>query len=115
MIRNISIVALELKNQLTGQSVDNAKNQYMHDRSSKEFAFRLNHRFLVYFAVDLYEAWMTTQLQDSGTFFMPFNQGNGGAGNVGGAGNPHNDNGYDTSYLWEEVLSRDSLMDILPY
>ena len=112
-VNGIPVVALELKNQLTGQSVDNAKNQYMHDRSSKEFAFRLNHRFLVYFAVDLYEAWMTTQLQDSSTFFMPFNQGNGGAGNVGGAGNPHNDNGYDTSYLWEEVLSRDSLMDIL--
>lgn len=112
-VNGIPVVALELKNQLTGQDVNNAKNQYMHDRSSKEFAFRLNHCFLVYFAVDLCEVWMTTQLQDERTFFMPFNQGSNGAGVTGGAGNPHNPNGYDTAYLWERVLSRDSLMDIL--
>lgn len=112
-VNGIPVVALELKNQLTGQDVNNAKNQYMHDRSSKEFAFRLNHRFLVYFAVDLREVWMTTQLQDERTFFMPFNQGSNGAGVTGGAGNPHNPNGYDTAYLWERVLSRDSLLDIL--
>ena len=28
------------------------------------------------------------------TFFLPFNQGSNGAGNVGGAGNPINENGY---------------------
>jgi carbamoyl-phosphate synthase small subunit len=81
-------VALELKNQLTGQDYRCAINQFMRDRSSKEFAFRLNHRFLVYFAVDLYEAWMTTQLADGNTRFLPFNQGSNGAGVTGGAGNP---------------------------
>lgn len=86
---------------------------YMNDRSSKEFAFRLDHRFLVYFAVDLYEAYMTTQLLDGNTRFMPFNQGSNGAGVNGGAGNPDNPNGYATAYLWEEVLERESLLDIL--
>jgi len=112
-VNGIPVVALELKNQLTGQDVNNAKNQYKHDRSSKEFAFRINHRFLVYFAVDLREVWMTTHLQDENTFFMPFNQGSNGAGVTGGAGNPHTEHGYDTAYLWERVLSKDSLMDIL--
>lgn len=73
-VNGIPVVALELKNQLTGQDCSCAMNQYKSDRSSKEFAFRLNHRFLVYFAVDLYEVWMTTRLEDGNTRFMPFNQ-----------------------------------------
>lgn len=112
-VNGIPVVALELKNQLTGQDYVCAINQYKHDRSSKEFAFRLNHRFLVYFAVDLYEVWMTTCLADGGTRFLPFNQGSNGAGNTGGAGNPVNEKGYATSYLWEEVLQRDSLLDLI--
>ncbi|OUP72998.1 restriction endonuclease subunit R [Erysipelatoclostridium sp. An173] len=112
-VNGIPVVALELKNQLTGQNYECGISQYKNDRSSKEFCFRLNHRFLVYFAVDLYEAWMTTQLKDGGTYFMPFNQGSNGAGNTGGAGNPTNPNGYATSYLWEEVLQKDSLLDII--
>lgn len=112
-VNGIPVVALELKNQLTGQDYVCAINQYKQDRSAKEFAFRLNHRFLVYFAVDLYEAWMTTQLADGNTRFLPFNQGSNGAGVTGGAGNPENPDGYATSYLWEEVLQRDSLLDLI--
>ena len=56
---------------------------------------------------------MTTQLKDGSTYFMPFNQGSNGAGVSGGAGNPDYPDGYATHYLWEEVLQRDSLMDIL--
>ena len=112
-VNGIPVVALELNNQFKGQDYTNAIAQYKNDRNSKEFAFRLNNRFLVYFAVDLNQVWMTTQLKDSATYFMPFNMGSNGAGVNGGAGNPHNPNGYDTSYLWEEVLQRDSLLDIL--
>ena len=112
-LNGIPIVAMELKNQLTGQSVDNAKNQFMYDRNSSEKCFLLNQRFLVYFAVDLEEVWMTTELKGPKTRFMPFNQGSGGAGNVGGAGNPVNPDGYDTSYLWEQVLTKDTLMTII--
>ena len=112
-VNGIPVVSIELKNQLTGQDYQCAIRQYKNDRSSKEFCFRLDHRFLVYFAVDLYEVWMTTQLKDGSTYFMPFNQGSNGAGVSGGAGNPDYPDGYATHYLWEEVLQRDSLMDIL--
>ena len=112
-VNGIPVVALELKNQFKGQDYQCAIKQYRNDRSSKEFAFRLNHRFLVYFAVDLNEAWMTTQLKDGSTYFIPFNQGSNGAGVTGGAGNPVNPNGYSTAYLWEEVLQRDSLMELI--
>ena len=92
-VNGIPVVAIELKNQFKGQDVWCAMKQFKKDRSSKEFAFRLDHRFLVYFAVDLNEAWMTTQLKDDATYFMPFNMGSNGAGVTGGAGNPNNKNG----------------------
>lgn len=112
-VNGIPIIALELKNQITGQSIENAKKQFMHDRNPKELCFHLNKRFLAYFAVDLYEVAMTTQLKGKDTFFLPFNLGSGGAGNVGSAGNPENPDGYNTSYLWEQVLTKDSLMNII--
>ena len=112
-LNGIPIVALELKNQLTNQSVENSKHQYMYDRDAKEFIFHFNNRILVYFGVDLYEVVMTTQLQGSKTYFLPFNQGSNGAGNIGDGGNPENPDGYATSYLWEKVLKRDMLLSIL--
>lgn len=112
-INGIPIVALELKNQYKGQDVHCAVEQFKRNRDPKEFCFRFNHRFLVYFAVDLYEAYMTTCLQGDSTYFMPFNQGSNGAGNTGGKGNPANPDGYSTAYLWEEVLQRDSLLDLI--
>ena len=116
-VNGIPVVALELKNQLKGQTCQDAIKQYKEERSSKEFCFRLDHRFLVYFAVDLFEVWMTTQLRDDETRFVPFNQGTNGPGVSGGAGNPKDTSGYvtgyETSYLWERVLRRDSLLDLL--
>ena len=112
-INGIPIVALELKNQYKGQDVDSAKRQFMNDRDPKEPCFKLNNRFLVYFAVDLYDVYMTTCLQGEKTRFMPFNQGSNGAGKTGGKGNPASHNGYSTSYLWEEVLQKDNLIDLI--
>ena len=113
-INGIPVIAIELKNQLTGQTVDNAKLQWQYDRDQREPTFWLNHRILAYFAVDLYEAWMTTELKGSDTYFLPFNQGSNGAGNDGGAGNPQAEgDDYITSYIWKNVLQKDSLLDII--
>ena len=113
-INGIPVIAIELKNQLTGQTVDNAKLQWQYDRDSREPAFQFNHRVLAYFAVDLYEAWMATELKGPDTYFLPFNQGSNGAGNDGGAGNPQPEGeDYVTSYIWKEVLNKDSLLDII--
>ena len=113
-INGIPVIAIELKNQLTGQNVDNAKLQWQYDRDPREPAFWFNHRVLAFFAVDLYEAWMTTELKGSGTYFLPFNQGSNGPGNDGGAGNPQAEGGdYVTSYIWKDVLNKDSMMDII--
>lgn len=113
-LNGIPVVALELKNQFTGQNVEDSKRQWRTDRDPKEPLFRFNNRILAYFGVDLYEVALTTELKKEKTFFIPFNQGSNGAGKVGGAGNPEReDGGYVTSYLWEHILQRDMLLAIL--
>ena len=113
-VNGIPVVAIELKNQLTGQSVDDAMRQWEYNRNPKEYAFGFNKRVLAYFACDLYNVYMTTQLNGAETVFLPFNQGSNGAGKDGGAGNPTTEDGkYVTSYFWENVLQKDKLLDIL--
>lgn len=112
-LNGIPVVSMELKNQFTGQDTDNAIHQYKFNRASKDTIFEFKNRVLVHFAVDLYNVFMTTRLQGANTYFLPFNQGSNGSGNVGGKGNPQNPDGYQTAYLWEKVLAKDSLLEIL--
>lgn len=112
-VNGIPLVALELKNQYTGQNIEHAKVQFENDRNPDEIVFQFNKRFLVYFAVDHFEVYMTTKLAKNKTYFLPFNQGSNGAGQVGGKGNPHNEETYPTAYLWEQVLNRNQFMDIV--
>lgn len=113
VLNGIPVFAFELKNQYTGQNVDNAKRQWMYDRDPREICFQFNKRILGFFCVDHTEVWMATKLAGKNTFFLPFNQGSNGAGFDGGKGNPANPDGYPTAYLWEEVFQKDSMMDIL--
>ena len=113
VVNGIPVFAFELKNQYTGQNVDNAKRQWMYDRDPREICFQFNKRILAYFCVDHYEVWMATKLDGKNTYFLPFNQGSNGAGLDGGKGNPANPDGYPTAYLWEEVFQKDSMMDII--
>ena len=113
VLNGIPVFAFELKNQYTGQNVDNAKRQWMYDRDPREICFQFNKRILGYFAVDHTEVWLTTELAGKNTYFLPFNQGSNGAGRDGGKGNPSNSNGYPTAYLWEQVFQKDSMIDIL--
>ena len=107
-VNGIPVVTLELKNQLTGQTYRNAIDQYKRSRPAREVLFGLNRRAVVHFAVDTDEAWMTSKLAGMDTVFLPFNRGFDN-----GAGNPPVPGKYRTSYLWEEVLAKDSLLDIL--
>ena len=112
-LNGIPIVCLELKNPLTGQNADDAVRQFKRDRSPDEPIFRFRERVLVCFAVDPYDARMTTRLNRDKTVFLPFNQGTGGAGCVGGAGNPATAEGYPVAHLWERVLAKDCLLELL--
>lgn len=109
LINGLPIITLELKNLLTGQSVKDAILQYQNDRSSKEELFQFE-RCLVHFAVDSELVFMTTKLEDKKTLFLPFNKGRND-----GAGNPVNTEGVATAYLWEEILTKESLNKIIGY
>lgn len=112
-INGIPVVSMELKCQFTGQNTDNAIRQYKFDRATKDALFEFKNRVLVHFAVDLSNVYMTTRLEGANTYFLPFNQGSNGAGNVGGKGNPVNPDCYDTAYLWEQVLCKERMLEIL--
>ena len=108
-LNGLPIATVELKNPLSGQTVENAKRQYRKDRDHRELLFDFTKRTLVHFAVDQDQVFMTTRLSGDKTHFLPFN-----LGNEGHAGNPQAaDGGYRTAYLWRMVWQRDSLLDIL--
>ncbi len=108
-LNGIPVATMELKNPLTGQRVEDARRQYKQDRDPREPIFEFKRRTLVHFAVDTESVLMTTRLAGTATRFLPFNKGCDGA-----AGNPPDPSGrtYRTTYLWEEVLQRDSLLDL---
>ena len=111
LVNGIPTATAELKNPLSGQNVEQAKTQYRAARDPNNLT--LSKRAIVHFAVDPANIFMTTKLEGHNTQFLPFNQGTGGAGEVGGAGNPVNATGYRTAYLWEQLWTLEAWMDLL--
>ncbi len=106
-INGLPVFTFELKNRLTKQSAADAEEQYKRDRDPRELLFQFK-RCAAHFAVDDQEVRFCTELKGKASWFLPFNQGNND-----GAGNPPNPDGLKTAYLWERVLARESLTDIL--
>ncbi len=106
-LNGLPIFTIELKNQLTGQSVTNALRQYKTDRDPNEPLLQFK-RALTHFAVDTDEVYMTTKLEGLKTFFLPFNKGNEMS-----AGNPPAKNKYKTEYVWEDIWTKDTVLEIV--
>ncbi len=70
---------------------------------------------MVHFAADTTQVYMAGSLANKSTAFFPFNKGlnEGKPFKPFGAGNPVNPNGMKTAYLWEEVLTKSSLSNII--
>jgi len=105
-VNGIPVATAELKNHLTGQSLDDAKKQYRQDRDPTNRT--LGKRAVVHFAVDTEAVAMTTRLAGRSTRFLPFNRGHQRR-----AGNPPNPDGHRTAYLWEQIWARDNWLDLL--
>ena len=112
-VNGLPVATCELKNPGTGQSWRNAIRQYKENRNFRAPLFEFKKRALVHFAVDPDEVHMTTRLAGTKTSFLPFNRGSHPGEVRCAAGNPQHPSGYRTGYLWEEVLERDSFLDIL--
>jgi type I restriction enzyme R subunit len=106
-INGLPVATFELKNSLTKQTVADAVEQYKRDRDPKELIFGFK-RAIVHFAVDDVEAEFCTRLAWQGSWFLPFNRGWND-----GAGNPPNPGGLKTAYLWEKILTPESLTNII--
>ncbi|WKV12190.1 type I restriction endonuclease subunit R [Marivirga harenae] len=107
-LNGFSIATIELKNAFTGQTTANAEKQYIFDRNFKEPLFHFNKGSLVHFAVDADTCSMTTKVAGKKTFYLPFNKGYDN-----GAGNPPNEDGRRTDYLWNEVFAKSSVLELI--
>lgn len=109
-VNGLPFATMELKNHWTGQNAKvHGQSQYKFKRDNTQSLLQFG-RCIVHFAVDTDEAYMTTKLDGGGTFFLPFNLGNNF-----GKGNPPNPFGHKTSYLWEDVFSRQSVANIIQH
>ena len=106
-INGLPVFTFELKNRLTKQTVGDAIWQYRRDRNPREPLFRLG-RCVAHFAVDENEVHFCTHLRGKASWFLPFNRGWNQ-----GAGNPPNPDGLKTEYLWRDILTRESVSNIL--
>ncbi|MDM1716892.1 type I restriction endonuclease subunit R [Thiopseudomonas alkaliphila] len=116
-VNGIPVATCELKSEFQ-QSLDQAKLQYIKDRTPKDPAtnkpeplLTFKRGALVHFAVSQSEVAMTTRLAGQKTYFLPFNQGT----HEGGAGNdiPSDSSQYATAYLWNEIFQPDNWLVIL--
>lgn len=109
-VNGLPFATMELKNHWTGQNAKvHGQNQYKYHRDTAQPLLNFG-RCIVHFAVDTGEAYMTTKLNGANTFFLPFNLGYNF-----GKGNPPNAFGHKTNYLWDEVLTRQSVTNIIQH
>ena len=111
-LNGFAIISFELKCNASGQNYENAISQYRTERDPKSRLFLFKAGCIVNFAMDLEECYMTTKLNGLSTYFLPFNKGNG-EGIETGKGNPLNSDGFGVSYIWEDILKKDNLIEIL--
>lgn len=111
-LNGLAIITFELKCNAAGQSYQDAIYQYRMQRNPKDRLFLWKAGSLVNFAMDLEQVYMCTKLSGSSTFFLPFNMGCGEGIQVG-AGNPLLKDEYSVHYMWDDILQKDSLLEIL--
>ncbi len=106
-VNGLPLATIEIKNNITGQTYHEAIEQYKRTRHPSELLF-MPGRCAVHFAIDEKQAYFCSELKGEDSWFLPFNRGHND-----GAGNPPNPDGYRTEYVWREVLTRASLVDII--
>jgi len=111
-LNGLAIMSFELKCNATGQSFEDAIWQYRYERKPKSRLFLFKSGCFVNFAMDLEQVYMATKLSEETTYFLPFNMGNGVGVNTG-KGNPLFKDRYSVSYMWEDILTKDTVLDLI--
>ena len=111
-LNGIAVFTFELKCNTSGQNYEDAIRQYKFERDYKTRLLKFKAGCLAHFAMDLNEVYMCTHLKGKSSFFLPFNKGCGEGINAG-KGNPHNDDGINVSYMWEDILKKDTVLYLI--
>lgn len=111
-LNGFAIMSFELKCNFAGKSYQDAIYQYRTKRDPKNRLFLFKAGCLVNFAMDLEEVYMTTKLAGESTFFLPFNMGRGEGINAG-KGNPVFKDKYSVSYMWDDILTKDTVINLI--
>ncbi len=111
-LNGLAIISFELKCNQSAQAYTRAILQYRTERDPKTRLFQKKAGCFVNFAMDLEEVYMTTELKKLETSFLPFNIGRGEGINTG-KGNPIYKDKFSVSYMWEDILTKDTLYDII--
>lgn len=111
-VNGIAIFTFELKCNTSGQNYEDAIRQYKYERDFKTRLLKFKAGCLAHFAMDLNEVYMCTNLKGKSSFFLPFNKGCG-KGIHAGKGNPHNEDGINVSYMWEDILKKDTVLYLI--
>ena len=111
-LNGIAIFTFELKCNTSGQNYEDAIRQYKYERDPKTRLLKFKAGCLAHFAMDLNEVYICTNLKGKSSFFLPFNKGCGEGINAG-KGNPHNPDGINVSYMWEDILKKDTVLYLI--
>lgn len=111
-LNGFAIFSVELKCNAAGQDYHDAIKQYRETRDPQDRLFLWKSGCIANFAMDLEEVYMATKLTGLSTFFMPFNRGKGEGVNTG-KGNPIVEGDYAVSYMWKDIWTKDTILDLL--
>lgn len=111
-LNGLAIMSFELKCNAAGQAYEDAIEQFRTQRDPKTRLFLFKAGVLVNFAMDLNEVYMATKLSGKSTYFLPFNMGSGEGVNAG-KGNPVFEDRFSVSYMWEDILKKDTVLDLI--
>ncbi|MCI6564026.1 DEAD/DEAH box helicase family protein [Campylobacter sp.] len=112
-VNGVAFACMELKSNYSGQDYKDAIKQYKEDRNPQNRLFDNRLGAIVFFALDLYECYMTTKLEKSKTKFLAFNKGKGSGSETGAGNDEIEDKISNVWYLWEEVLVKDNIIDLI--
>lgn len=108
-LNGIAVITIELKSNQSGQNFENAIEQYKNERDCNTRLLAFKSGALVNFAMDTKEVYMCTKLNGKSSYFLPFNKGT----EDGGKGNPHVENKLNVYYMWEDILTKDTILYLI--
>ena len=116
-LNGLAIFTLELKceSSATDWTYKDAIKQYKFERDCRTRLLTPKIGALAHLAMDLHEVWACSALNGVASKFLPFNKGVRAEGSLHEtrSGNPERRDGIATAYMWEEVLTKETIFTLI--